>query len=151
MSLTVQDVMTQRVVAIHCEDNVDVAFATLLRHNVSGLPVLDSDEHVVGVLSELDLMRLLYNPETTKNRVIDYATRDVITVRKDDALPEVAELFLTRPIRRLPVVDDDNRLIGVVSRRDLIRFIREIRIKVAAVLDKRRDEDQSAAEPAAAT
>jgi len=138
MKLSVREVMTRSVISIHGDSPIDEAISLLLRHNVSGLPVVDEENHLIGVISERDLLGLLYDLETTRDQIIEYATKDVVSVREEESLLSVADHFMARPIRRLPVVDENNKLVGVVSRRDLIRFIREVRLKITGVLESRR-------------
>ena len=95
----------------------------------------------MGVITELDLLRLLYNPDTTANCVQEYASTNLFTVNEDEQLPNVVEIFLSKPFRRVPVVSDAGKLVGVVSRRDVIRAIRDVRVKVNSVLEKRRHQD----------
>ncbi len=144
MKLKVADVMTRTVISIRAEAPIDDAFDLLLRHNLSGLPVVDADHQVIGVISERDLLGMLYEVEKMNGIVNDFASKNVITLREDGPLLGAVDLLLARSFRRLPVVDDKNRLVGLVSRRDLIRFIRDVRIKISGALEKKRH-----AEPAA--
>jgi len=132
MRFTVRQVMTKRVVTIPTTAVVDDVFDLLLRHNVSGLPVVDDENHLVAVVSEADLFRLLDTPASQTTPLADLWTRDVISVRPDDTLPDVIDLFHEHQVRRFPVVDDGGKLIGVVSRRDVIRMIRDVRARVAS-------------------
>ena len=127
MKLRAKDVMTTTVVSIQADDHVDQAFALLVRHRVSGLPVLDAEGRLCGFLSELDLLRVLYNLSTCAERVRDYLSQPLFSVREDDPLTEVAETFLSHPVQRLPVVNDDGQLTGVVGRHDLVRAIHQFR------------------------
>ncbi len=138
MKLTVTEVMTSSVVTIHADAKIDEAFALFLRHQVSGLPVVDDQNRLVGIISELDLLRLLYDPQTDIDRVLDYASTNVVSVTMETSILDAVEILLSQPYRRLPVVDDDNRLVGIVSRRDVVRFIRDVRMKIASVLRRRR-------------
>ena len=129
--------MTTAVVAVPVDASIDEVFELLLRHHVSGLPVVDHENRIKGVVSELDLLLLLHNPETEKGCVSDYLSGNVLTVEEDDPLTEVAELFLSNNFRRLPVVRE-GRLVGVISRRDLVRYIRDIRARVQIEMESRR-------------
>ena len=137
MAFKVKNAMTKAVVSVSEDATIDEVFELLLRHHVSGLPVVDSEERLVGVVSELDLLMLLTNPESGMGHVSDYLSGEVLTVEEDDPLAEVTELFLTHRFRRLPVVRD-GRLIGVISRRDVVRYIRDIRARVQIEMDARR-------------
>ena len=143
MKLTIQEVMTRSVISISSEASIDEAISLLLRHHISGLPVVDEQNHITGVISERDLLGILYDLENGGGKIDDYATKEVLCVDEDSSLIEAVDLFLSNPIRRLPVVDKNNKLVGVVSRRDLIRFIRDMRMKIAGVLEKRRQMESS--------
>lgn len=132
MRFTVRQVMTKRVVTIPTTATVDEVFDLLLRHNVSGLPVVDEENRLVAVVSEADLFRLLDTPTSHATPLSDLWTSDVIAVRPDDTLPDVIDLFQEHQVRRFPVVDAAGKLIGVVSRRDVIRMIRDVRARVAS-------------------
>ncbi|MEX2188954.1 MAG: CBS domain-containing protein [Pirellulales bacterium] len=131
MRFTVRQVMTKRVVTIPISATVDDVFDLLLRHNVSGLPVVDGDDRLVAVVSEADLFRLLDTPASQSTALAELWTAGVISVRPEDTLPDVIDLFRAHQVRRFPVVDDEGKLIGVVSRRDVIRMIRDVRVRVA--------------------
>ena len=144
MKLTIQDVMTRKVISLRANASIDEAFTLLLGHQISGLPVVDDEGRLVGVLSERDLLRMLYHPDVKVQRALDYASLDVVTIRAGEQLSNVVEVFLSRPYRRVPVVDDDGKLVGVVSRRDVVRTIHELRRQHVSAAD-----GQSRPEPAA--
>lgn len=131
MRFTVREVMTKRVVAVPTTAAIDDVFDLLLRHNVSGLPVVDEEDRLVAVVSEANLLQLLDTPVSSDAPLSDLWTEDVIAVRPDDSLPDVIELFRQHQVRRFPVIDADGKLVGVVSRRDVIRMIRDVRAQVA--------------------
>ena len=146
MELTVANVMTNSVVSIRPDQTIDEAFDLFLRHAVSGLPVVDDYGNLVGILSERDLMGLLSEPDTAVDQVVHYATGHPLTVKPLTPLLEAIDLMLAHPYRRLPVVDDDGRLVGVVSRRDLIRFIRDMRRRMAITLEHFRHHETAGAD-----
>jgi CBS domain-containing protein len=138
MKFRAKDIMTTLVVTIPPEATIDKAFALLLRHHISGLLVVDQDDHLHGVISELDLLRLLYDAETKQECVGQYCSREVVSVRVNDPLHEVTEIFLDNPFRRVPVLNSDDKVVGVISRRDLVRYIHEVRQRISAVMDSRK-------------
>ena len=137
MNFKVKHAMTDRVITVHESAMVDEVFDLLLRHHISGLPVVDDEEHIVGIITEHDLLNLLYNPETEQSHVADYLTPNVLTVEEDDLLIDTVELFLSRNVRRIPVVRD-GKVVGVISRRDVVRYIREVRTRVQHEMEARR-------------
>ena len=119
-----KDVMTRRIVTVTPETTVEAAIATLLEHSISGVPVINDNREVVGIVSEFQLLEVIYDPEIKAERVGDVMTRDVIAVTEDALLSKIASLFTFRRIRRLPVIRD-GRLVGLISRRDLLRYTLE--------------------------
>jgi CBS domain-containing protein len=123
--------MSDDVISIRRSAPLDDAFALILQHQISGLPVVDDQGRLEGVITEFDLLRLLYDASEPESRVDQHWSDKVISVRIDESLPDVAEKFLEHNVRRFPVVDGQGRLVGVVSRRDLVEHIRDIRVRVA--------------------
>ncbi|MFF8479414.1 CBS domain-containing protein [Streptomyces antibioticus] len=140
----VSDVMTHTVVALRDEVAFKDIARTMRRWRVSALPVLDEDGRVVGVVSEADLLPkemlrdgdpdrfgrspVRPDPAAKADAVVarDLMTAPAVTVRADDTVARAARLMAHRHLKRLPVVDDDGVLLGVVSRSDLIKvFLRD--------------------------
>ncbi len=152
------NVMTDDVVTAGPDTPFKEVARRLHEHRISGLPVVDDDENVVGVISETDLMlrqaaqRPVY--ESPRRRLLPGLTRraraerrkaqatsadalmsrPAVTVRADDTVTHAARVMAGNRVERLPVVDEENRLIGIVTRRDLLQvFVRsdaEIRREV---------------------
>lgn len=122
----VKNIMTTNVVAVSPEATIDEAVSLLLDHKVSGLPVVDEQQRLLGVISEIDIIDLVYETSIELSKVRDHMTKDVRTLDCEASLDDAANIFCTKAIRRIPVTQH-GRLIGVVSRRDLIRFVRDIR------------------------
>ena len=112
---TARDVMTTSVVSVTPRDTVDEAARLLTFHDISGLPVCEA-ERVVGVVSEADLIG------KSGATVGDVMTSPATTVTETTGLEQVADKLTQQRIRRLPVVDAKGRLVGVVSRRDVLRW-----------------------------
>jgi CBS domain-containing protein len=109
----------------------------LLKHKISGAPVVDDKGSLVGILSELDCVNHMCHRATENLPPLDVhelMTRDVVTIAPQASLLTLADLFAKKRYRRFPVVDEDGRLIGQVSRRDLLRALNDI-------MRKRTDDD----------
>lgn len=116
----VSEVMTRGVLTVRPDQPVDDAVAVIVDQVITSVPVVDGDLRCVGIVSESDVLG-------RKGRVVaDIMTRDVVTVDEDTPLEDAAEVFLTRRIRRLPVMRQ-GRLVGVLTRADLLRHVRETR------------------------
>lgn len=86
----------------------------LAEHDISGVPVVDEDDHVVGVVSESDL---LARHELT---ALDLMTTPAVTVHAEETVADAARLMVRSGVERLPVIDEEKRLVGIVTRRDLL-------------------------------
>jgi CBS domain-containing protein len=101
----------------------------LLRHRVTGAPVVDRKGKLQGIITESDLLKLMtegIHAEPPANAIVsDYMTRDVITVTPSSDVYYVAGIFLGNKFRRLPVVED-GRIVGAITRFDLLRVVRAL-------------------------
>ncbi|MBL1098818.1 CBS domain-containing protein [Streptomyces coffeae] len=138
----VSDVMTHTVVAVGREAPFKEIVRTLEQWRVSALPVLEGEGRVVGVVSEADLLpkeefrdsdparipQLRDLPEVAKAGAVtaeELMTSPAITVRASATLAEAARIMTHKRVKRLPVVDEEGRLEGIVSRADLLKvFLR---------------------------
>ncbi|MEU3403615.1 CBS domain-containing protein [Streptomyces sp. NPDC006670] len=122
----VEDVMTHAVISVDRGTAFKDIVESLRMWNVSALPVLDHHGQVVGVVSEADLLLKPQDTETARDTTAErLMTRPAVTVTKDATIPTAARLMARRHLKRLPVVDGDGRLVGVVSRGDLLKvFLR---------------------------
>ncbi|MFE5298184.1 CBS domain-containing protein [Streptomyces sp. NPDC056632] len=126
--LKVADLMTDDVVSAVSSTGFREVAKLLAEHDISGLPVVDEDDRVVGVVSASDL---LTRREPT---VQDLMSAPAVTVHAEETAGDTARLMVRRGVERLPVVDEEERLVGIVTRRDLLRvFLRpdaEIRRRI---------------------
>jgi len=139
----VKDVMTTTVAVVTTETPFKEIARRLAEHRVAALPVIDAREHVVGVVSEADLLLKEEHPEPRLGRPFegrrraserrkasgalarDLMTAPAVTVGPDAPLAEAARLMHEHGYRSLPVVDATERVVGIVARRDLLRaFLR---------------------------
>jgi CBS domain-containing protein len=111
--------MHKHVVLVQPETTLEEAAEILTKQHVGGAPVVDDDGSVVGMISELSLIDVVFDAETRYAPVSRYMTHEVHAVGPDDALSRAAQLFALYSFRRLPVVEN-GKLVGIVTRRDLI-------------------------------
>jgi CBS domain-containing protein len=111
-----EDVMTTRVVTITEDQSKQQAARLLSQHRISGLPVVNTDQVVVGVVTEYDVIG------KEGQTVGEIMTRGVISVTPDTELEEVSHLLVHERIKRLPVLDQ-GKLVGIVSRADLVKEV----------------------------
>jgi CBS domain-containing protein len=131
-----EDVMSSPVVTVRPGTPVKAAIGLVISHGFTALPVVDADDRLIGIVTEADLVRdrvvadprtLIWRDEvptvpTPPLTVGEVMTSPVTTVRRSADVAEVAKVMLDARIRCAPVVDGA-RLVGVVSRRDLLRTL----------------------------
>ena len=140
--------MTKEVVSVKRDSTIDEIAQVLIDNKVSGLPVLSDGGYLIGVVTEGDLLRRemsprlpefinilgaviyyhgveRYNEDFKKllaQTASDIMTEDLITVKEDTDISEVARLMLNNNIKQIPVVDG-SKLIGIVSRADIVKLL----------------------------
>ena len=127
-SIMVKDYMSASLVTFAPDMDVMNAIDVLVKNRISGAPVIDDHGNLIGLLSEKDCMKVAIQAgyyEELGGRVADYMTKNVITVESESSVLEVAKLFMEKGPRRYPVVED-NRLVGQISRRDVLRALTEM-------------------------
>jgi CBS domain-containing protein len=120
MGTKVREVMTERPRAVSPDTPVSEAARLMETEDVGSLPVLDGDE-LAGMITDRDIViRAVAKDRDPKVvSVRDVATRDVVTVGPEEDLAEALRLMASYQVRRLPVVDDDHRLVGVLAQADV--------------------------------
>jgi CBS domain-containing protein len=143
--MRVRDLMTTNVLTVRSSTQLKDAAALLAEHRISGLPVVDDEGHVLGVLSEGDILyketgakdkpglfdRLLSAPpigldlKLAARTVGEAMSAPALTIGPRRPVTEAATAMIDEGVNRLPVVDDEERLIGIITRADLVRaFVR---------------------------
>ena len=111
-----KDVMTTRVITVTENQTKQQVARLLAQHRISGLPVVNDDNVVVGVVTEYDVI------SKEGQTVGEIMTRGVISIAPDTDLEEVSHILVNERIKRLPVLDQ-GKVIGIVSRADLVKEI----------------------------
>lgn len=145
----IKDIMTKEVITVKENDTVEKCANLLITHNLSGLPVLDIEGKVKGMVTEGDLIRrasriegppalevlggifYLESPKHFMEKLErsmgstagEIMTDEVITVEPDKLIEDAATLLVRNKIKRLPVVDSEGKLLGIVSRKDIMGYL----------------------------
>lgn len=147
--MVIKDIMTKEVITVSENDTVEKCAKLLTTHDLSGLPVLDAEGKVKGIVTEGDLIRrssrikapafleilggIIYldNPnkylDEVKKSMGHFAknimTEDITTIHPDEKIEEAATLLVHQKVKRLPVLDDEGKLVGIVSRKDIMNHL----------------------------
>jgi CBS domain-containing protein len=122
--LTAGEIMTPSMVTVRPDASIEHAIELLLNDQISGLPVVDDEDRLVGVITEFALPAVAYDGRVKNHSVSKHMTRDVITVDVNDSISRVADLCIVHRVRRVPVMQD-GRLAGIIARRDVLRALVE--------------------------
>lgn len=123
---TAADIMDRSEPSLTPELDIGAAMHQMLRAKLNGVPVVDGDGRLCGMLTEKDCLTALVRQAVdgaSSATVREYMTNPVDSVTPETQLLDIAYLFLTHSYRKVPVVDPDGRLVGQVSRRDILRAI----------------------------
>ncbi len=147
--MLVQEVMSKDVITVHTDDSIEKCAQILFDKKFSGLPVTDDEGKVVGMVTEGDLIRraarikapgyleilggLVYLGNPNKfveelKKAMSYKAGDMMSeklfsISPEKTIEEAATIMFNENIKRLPVVDWNNKLVGIISRRDIMRAI----------------------------
>jgi CBS domain-containing protein len=141
--MKIKEVMTKDIKSVSPETNAQEAAGLLQKMEISGLPVIDSFGKLVGMFTEKDILSYLLpsyinkvgqfiyeeNPKATKKKFADLnkmkvaqlMRKEVTTLSEDTALCEVARVMLTQKVRRIPILDKSGKVVGIVSRCDVLK------------------------------
>ena len=129
-SVELKDYIFDEPVKMKAEDDVFEAIHKILIYKVSGICVVDDHNVLIGVLSELDCLKAIlssvYNeaPQTA-GKIKEYMTSSVFTVGLHDNIVDVAADMLEHKHRRRPVIDEEGKLVGQVTCRQVLRAVKE--------------------------
>ncbi|MBQ7733061.1 MAG: CBS domain-containing protein [Synergistaceae bacterium] len=120
--LKVSDIMTSPVIAVSPDSRVDEAYRTMLRFGFKSLPVADSSGEVVGMMTRRDLDKAhLHGLDRAK--ISDFMTMGIITLNSQASIDEAHRIMATYGFEKMPVLDGSGRLIGTLSRGDLLKAL----------------------------
>ncbi|HBH23957.1 MAG TPA: inosine-5-monophosphate dehydrogenase [Cytophagales bacterium] len=125
--------MATDLITFSPEDEIGFVIDKLMKNKISGAPVLNDKDELVGLISEQDCLRVIidsvyYNQPISKHRVKDYMTTHIKSVSVTEDVVDVANKFLSNRFRRFPVVDEKGRLLGQVSKRDILKAAQSMNI-----------------------
>ena len=150
--ITAKEIMTDDVITVTEKETLENVVELLSKHQIGGLPVVDDDEKLTGIITVTDIIRYSekidvvpminlhewVSPYTdTKNliyfrkghealhetRVTEVMKKKVFTVKEEDSIENVARLMKRHKINRVPVVNEENKVIGIVTRSDIVKGI----------------------------
>ena len=124
--LRAKDIMTSNIVSILKDIPVYQAVNLMLEHIITGIPVVDEDGVLLGILTEKDVLKLHDAPDYGQGQTVeDYMTQPAVFFDEDEDLVDICNCLIEQPFRRVPVTSQ-GKLVGIISRRDIIKCIVEL-------------------------
>ena len=129
--MLLKDIMTKDVLTLSPNDSLEKAAELFVEHGISGAPVIDAFNNVIGMLTEGDLfdgaipvnLKKIQNEveERGATTVAQLMTQDVVSLHEYDPVSEAADYMIEKNINRVPVINDEGQLLGIVTRHDIVR------------------------------
>ena len=124
----ITDVMSTDVITINPNATITEAIELLLKHSITGVPVVDKKKRLLGIVSEKDLLKLVYELKSksydSNNRletVESIMTKDVVSFDENDSLIDVCKCLMESNFRRVPILSR-SKVVGIISRPDLLAW-----------------------------
>lgn len=123
----VSDFMTTKLITFHPDDPMDVVMNKLVKHKISGGPVVNDKNELVGIISEGDCLkeitkRKYHNSPESAGLVKDHMAKNVETISEDTDIFDAAQQFLSKHFRRFPVLRE-GKLVGQISQKDIMKAV----------------------------
>ena len=118
------DFMTKNVVSVKRNTPIFEALELLRKNDITGMPVIDDDMTLVGIITEKDILKLFYTGGNYQDKTVDFfMTQPAVSFGVDESLESVCDFLMVKYFRRVPVVSVKGKLVGIISRPDIIDFI----------------------------
>lgn len=131
--ISLEKIMTRDVVTVGRTADLYDAIRMMADGNITGLPVVDEDEKLVGIITEKDVMRHLLSTQSNEGKIQDCMITDVVSCNVNDTLLDVINILVEDGFRRVPV-ESEGKLRGIISRRDIILYIFSCELKDRGLL-----------------
>ncbi|HUW20332.1 MAG TPA: CBS domain-containing protein [Sedimentisphaerales bacterium] len=123
-----KNIMTTEIITVKADTPIYQAVELMVRNDITGIPVVDDDMTLVGILTEKDVLRLFYAHEHEKSETVGYFMSERPVGFDEDAdLRDICDCLTQNNFRRVPVTAR-GRVVGIVSRADIIEYILQVRI-----------------------
>ncbi len=121
--LKAKNIMVKEVITVTRNTPIFEALELMAESDVSGIPVVEYDMTLVGILTEKDVLKLFYTHEDHKNETVNsFMSQPVVHVDENESLSEVCACLMNYFLRRVPVTSK-GKVVGIISRPDLIKYI----------------------------
>ena len=130
--LQAKTIMKRDVITLCPHDTLDKAIELLVEKDITGIPVINEDHTLAGIITEKDILKYMYEQDTIRSltdsnlcehTVFHVMTMNVITFEEETPISEICECLSQHEFRRVPIIDSNGKLVGIISRKDIIAVI----------------------------
>jgi CBS domain-containing protein len=123
-----KQLMTTNVITVTKETPITTVARLLLEHNITGVPVVEEDMTLVGMVTEKDVLKLLYAGQEAKAKTVEeFMTRPAIHFDEEESLRDIADCLINYDFRRVPITSGA-KVVGVISRHDILNYVVQTQI-----------------------
>jgi len=125
--LRAKDIMEEDVISVKKDTPIFEAVELMVKHNISGMPVVEDDMTLIGVLSEKDAITLFYENKGDENKTVNaFMTQPAIYFEADESLLDVCDFLVKNIFRRVPITSK-GKVVGIVSIKDILESVLQLR------------------------
>lgn len=128
MDTVAKEIMSKELIVGQDGISIEDAVKMLINNKITGFPIVDTNGHMIGVLSEFDIIQQVATLEKKTTSAKDFKlpaifSKKIISVSEDTNFDDVMNHFVKENVRRLPVVDSEGKIKGIITRRDVMRIL----------------------------
>jgi CBS domain-containing protein len=122
--LMAKDIMSTKMITVGKDVSIFEAAEMLVEYRITGIPVVDDENNLIGILSEYDILRLLKEAAPNQEKTVeDLMTKKVSSFEVDTPMVKIWEFFIDNPTKRRVPITRNGKLVGLLSRGDIVRQI----------------------------
>jgi CBS domain-containing protein len=120
--IAARDIMIDDIIAVKKGTRLGKVIRLLVQNRITGLPVIDEDNHLIGMVTEKDVLEVLYSGKIKGKIVEDIMSTEITTFKENEDLMNIIKCLVDNNFRRVPITSG-NILKGIITRRDIIKFL----------------------------
>jgi CBS domain-containing protein len=117
-----KDIMTTKLITVTSKTPILDAISLILGAGITGIPVVGDDMVPVGIITEMDLLKIMFSDIKKDKYVENFMNTAFITIDESDSIETICKFLIENKFKRAPVLSN-GRLVGIISRKDLLRHI----------------------------
>jgi CBS domain-containing protein len=127
-----KNIMTKEIITVGKDTPIYEAVELMAKNDITGIPVVDEEINLVGILTEKDVLRLFYAHGHEKDKPVEYfMSKPAVSFEEGANLRDICDCLMSKNFRRVPVTSK-GKVVGIVSRADIIEYLLQVRLSNAS-------------------